>query len=191
MRLTFLAILLLASCNKPSSTIEYAGLNFSGEHPRTWKVISYADSPNDARVEFDFPGSGFATVIVFHPENRSAFEQYTQVAATNFPKIHEQGNPAQKVTTLGVGEKTSLGSFDAVTNRFSVLVAPRQVECSFTYVDLTTSGSVMLIDVYNEGTSLGSSIIPELEKFIASIQPKKQSGEQGGGGQPATHPEPE
>jgi len=138
-------------------------------------VISH-DDPGSASVEFDFPGPGFATVIVFQPENQGAFDRYTQISAQKFPKIHEREYPDQKVTTVSIREKTKLGSLDALKTTYSIFMAPSDRTCVFNYVNLTSPEMVALVDVFDEGTALNPETIASLEQFIGSIKPRKSAG---------------
>ncbi len=175
--------LLLVSCDAPSGknpakgTATYRGSNFRCSHPADWKVVVGHDDPGKASVEFDFPGPGFATVIVFQPENRSAFERYTQIASKKFPGIHEKDYPSQKVSTVSVCEKAKLGSLDALKTTFSIFVAPNHRKCVFTYVDLTRPEMVALVDVFDEGTTLSTAITASLEQLIGSITARRSTDE--------------
>jgi hypothetical protein len=181
MRLALLLGLMLVSCDAPSATktkkrAAYRGSNFRCTHPADWNVVVNHDDPGSASVEFDFPGPGFATVIIFQPENQGAFDRYTQISAEKFPKIHEREYPAQKVTTVGIREKTKLGSLDALKTTHSIFVAPNDRTCVFNYVNLTSPEMVALVDVFDEGTALNPKTIASLEQFIASITPQKPTG---------------
>ena len=185
--------LLFASCDLPSKTAAkratYGGANFTCSYPQSWKVVADHDEPGRASIEFDFPGPGFATVIVFKPENRDAFERYAQIASKKFPVIHERDNPGQTVSTISSCKNAKLGGLDALQTVHSVFVTPNHLLCTFTYVDLTAPEFVALVDVFDGGTPLSADATTSLNRFIATINPRTSAGKQGGADQPATVPE--
>jgi hypothetical protein len=176
MRLVVALSLLFVSCKQSSVSDTYHGANFRCNYPRSWKVVKNFDEPGRASVEFDFPGPGFATVTVFKPENQGAFERYTRSAAEKFPLIHERDHPDQPVSTISSCKNTKLGSLDALQSVFSVAMSPDHRRCTFTYVDLTSAEWVALVDIFDEGTPLGVGTTATLEKFIATITPRKSAG---------------
>ena len=171
MRKLLLLVCVLVSCHRPVPTASYNGKNFHCKHPDDWHVVTYEDQADSARVEFDFPGPGFATVIVFTPDNQTAFTRYTATTLEKFPAIHERDYPDQKVSILDARTKGKLGGLDVVLNRFAIKVGTQQIPCTFSCVDLTTPESVMLVDVFDEGTPINATTAAALQQFISTIVP--------------------
>lgn len=167
------SLFLVVSCKQVVTTKSFDCRDFTCVYPENWKVVVSEDEKFDSSIEFDFPGPGFASVSVYHPENQSAFDIYTANTAQRFPEIHEAEYPAQKVTILQDRIATKLGSLDAVKTSFSIYIEPRDVEVAFTYLNLTSPDSVMIIDIFDEGTPLSERLESTLEELVDSIQMKE------------------